>query len=345
MGAPAQLTAQRGGRLGIRQIAQESRVSIATVSRVLNGAPTVDPALAEQVLKAAARLGYRPNGVARSLRLRRTMTLGAVIPTITNPYFADAVRAMQDAAAALGYTLLVANSDRDPAKEDAALTTLLDRRVDGMVLVSAASEAAPSPALRTVLDAGIPVVAMDRALPSLEIDRVVVDTRAGARTAVEHLLAAGRRRIAFVAGPPTISTAAEKLQGYAEALDAAGITRDPSLILPGDYTLESGEAMAERLLRLRPAADAVLVANNLMTLGVFRTLLRRDVRIPQQLAIVGYDDVAWTDVVRPALTVVSQPTYELGQESIGLLLHRLATPGGAPEVRTLPTTLLIREST
>jgi LacI family transcriptional regulator len=338
------------GRLGIRHIAAESRVSIATVSRVLNGAQTVDPVLAEQVLKAAARLGYRPNGVARSLRLRRTVTLGAVIPTITNPYFTDTVRAMQDAATAAGYTLLVANSDRDPAKEDAALTTLLDRRVDGVVLVSAASsapEAAPSPALRAVLDAGTPIVAMDRALPSLPCDRVVVDTRAGARDAVRHLLARGRRRIAFVAGPPSISTAAEKRHGYEEALRGAGVGLDPALVLPGDYTLESGEQMAERLLRLDPPADAVLVANNLMTLGVLRALLRRDVRIPDQLALVGYDDVAWTLAVRPALTVVSQPTYGLGQAAIRLLLERMAAPrrpGDAPELRTLPATLVVRES-
>ena len=337
-----------GGRFGIKEIAQESRVSIATVSRVLNGAATVDPTLAEQVLKAAARLGYRPNGVARSLRLRRTMTLGAVIPTITNPYFTDAVRAMQDAATAAGYTLLVANSDRDPAKEDAALTTLLDRRVDGLVLVSSASaaaDAAPSPALRAVLDAATPIVAMDRALPSLLCDRVVVDTRAGASGAVRHLVERGRRRIAFIAGPPSISTAAEKRLGYEEALRAAGLPLDPALVLPGDYTLESGEAMAERLLRLDPPVDAVLVANNLMTLGVLRVLLRRDVRIPERLAMIGYDDVAWTVAVRPALTVVSQPTYELGQEAIRLLLERMAAPHAAPEVRALATTLIVREST
>jgi LacI family transcriptional regulator len=339
---------------GIRQIAREARVSIATVSRVLNGAPTVDAALAEQVQAAAARLGYRPNGVARSLRLQRTLTLGAVIPTITNPYFTDTVRAMQDVAAGAGYTLLVANSDRDPQKEETALATLLDRRVDGVILVSAATEPGPSPALRALLDAGTPVVAMDRALPTLEIDRVVVDTRAGAHAAVRHLIQTGRRRIAFVAGPPTISTAVEKLLGYMAALEEAGIPREESLILPGDYTLESGEAMAERLLALRrtpDASDAVLVANNLMTLGVFRTLLRADVRIPQDLAVVGYDDVPWTDAVRPALTIVSQPTYELGQEAVRLLLGRLResrSSGGAPAspvFRTLPARLVIREST
>lgn len=339
-----QVRPHRTRRVGVRDIAEEARVSIATVSRVLNGVVTVDRDLASQVLLAARRLGYRPNGVARSLRLQRTHTLGAVIPTITNPYFADAVRAMQDAATSRGYTLLVANSDRDPEKEDHALATLLDRRVDGVVLVSAAIQPLTSSALRALLDSGTPVVAMDRALPNLELDRVVVDTRGGARRAVEHLIAGGRRRIAFIAGPPSISTAVDKLLGYMEALQAAGLPCDEALILPGDYTLESGEAMAARLLDLHPLPDAVLVGNNLMTLGALRTFLRRDVSIPQSLAVIGYDDVLWTDVVRPALTVVAQPSYALGQEAIRLLLNRIAAPNSAPEVRTLSTTLIIRES-
>jgi LacI family transcriptional regulator len=344
------------GRLGIRDLAAEAGVSVATVSRVLNGTGNVDAALRQRVVAAAARLAYRPNGVARSLRLQRTTTLGAVIPSITNPYFTDAVRAMQDAAAAHGYTLLVANSDRDPAKEEAALTTLLDRRVDGVVLVSAAGDPRPSPALRALLESGTPLVAVDRALPSLDLDRVLVDTRAGARDAVAHLAARGRRRIALIAGPPTISTAAEKLAGYRDGLTGAGLPFDPALVLPGDYTLESGETQAAALLDLSPRPDAVLIANNLMSLGALRVLLRRDADVPAGLAVVGYDDVPWTEAVRPALTVVAQPTYDLGRRAVELLVWRLGRRArkGAPEARegrhdapiteVLPTTLVVRES-
>src|SRR5262249_6892806 len=204
------------------------------------------------------------------------------------------VRAMQDAVGAGGYTLLVANSDRDPTKEEAALATLLDRRVDGVVLVSAALDPQPSPALRAFLESGTPLVAMDRALPALDIDRVLVDTRRGARQAVAHLAARGRRRIAFIAGPPSISTAVAKLAGYQEGLVEAGLPAPAGLVLPGDYTLESGEIQAERLLALPDRPDAVLIANNLMSLGALRVLLRRDVRIPDDLAVIGYDDVPWT---------------------------------------------------
>ncbi|MGH2355044.1 MAG: LacI family DNA-binding transcriptional regulator [Chloroflexota bacterium] len=334
------------GRLSIREIAAEGGVSVATVSRVLNGTGNVIAGLRQRVVVAADQLGYRPNGVARSLRLRRTTTLGAVIPTITNPYFTDSVRAMQDAAAGYGYTLLVANSDRDPAKEETALTTLLDRRVDGVVLVSAALAPAPSPALRAFLESGTPLVAMDRALPSLDLDRVVVDTRGGAREAVAHLVQRGRRRIACIAGPPSISTATEKLAGYRDGLADAGLPFEPALVLPGDYTLESGEAQARALLTLQPRPDAVLIANNLMMLGAFRVLLRRDVAIPDQVALVGYDDVAWTDAVRPALSVVAQPSYELGRRAVELLVARLSGRRTEPQsiIEILPTNLIVRES-
>jgi LacI family transcriptional regulator len=333
--------------VGIRQIAAEAGVSVATVSRVFNNTRRVDPALSARVRATAARLGYRPNAIARSLRLHRTHTIGAVIPSIANPYFTDAVRAMEDVAARNGYTLLVANSDRDPAKEEAALATLRDRRVDGVVLVLTAVDPDPSPSLRALLGSGVPLVAMDRAWPSLHVDRALVDTRGGARAAVAHLAGRGRRRIAFIAGPPSIWTAEEKLAGYREGLAAAGLPEDGRLVLAGDYTIESGEERAADLLALAPRADAVLVANNLMTLGAYRALLRRGVAIPDDLAVVGYDDVAWADVVRPALTVVSQPTYRLGQSAIELLLARLsgAEQAAEPKVVLLPTGLIVREST
>jgi len=334
-------------RLGIKQIAAEAGVSIATVSRVINGRETVDPRLRKQVLEAIDRLDYRPNGIARSLRLRRTTTLGAVIPSIMNPYFTEVVRAMQDTATTYGYTLLVTNSDRDVKKEEATLATFLDRQIDGVVLVSAATGSEPSAALRALLDHGTPIVALDRALTYLDLDQVTVDTRSGARAAVAHLVARGRRQIAFIAGPPSIFTASEKLAGYRDGLAEAGLPGDDALVFPGDYTIESGEAQALALLALRPRPDALLVANNLMTLGAIRVLLRQQVAIPREIAVVGYDDVPWTDVVRPTVTVVSQPTHELGKRAIELLVARL-TGDGPPTARAnevLPTTLIVREST
>jgi LacI family transcriptional regulator len=333
--------------VALREIADQVGVSTATVSRALNSPERVSVDVRDRVTAVAARLGYRPNRVARSLRTQRTHTLGVVVPTITNPHFADAVRAMQDVASERGYTLLVANSDHQPAKEEAALTTLLDHRVDGVVLVSTSRDPAPPPALAALLESRTAIVVVDRALPYLDVSRVLVDIRGGARQAVQHLAERGRRRIAFIAGPAGVWTAEEKLMGYYEGLLAASLTNDPQLVLPGEYTIEGGEARAADLLALRPRPDAVLIANNLMALGVYRVLLDQGIAIPRDLAVAGFDDVAWTDVVRPTLTVVAQPTHELGHQAIDVLLARIAQPDvpSRRAVRLLPTRLVVRQST
>jgi len=329
--------------VGIRQIAKAANVSIATVSRVVHGVPSVDEKLRAKVNDTIARLGYTPNLIARNLRTRRTATIGVLVPDIGNAHFSDAVRAMQNTAETAGYTMLLVNSDGDAKREDASLRTLFERQVDGLVLVSAAP--APSATLRMIVGQGTPVLAMDRAIKGVPLDHILVNIRAGTRDAVLHLAGLGRRRIAFVAGPAMMWTAAEKLRGYREGLEAAGISWDPNLVLQGDYTQASGGVQAFALLGQRPRPDAVVVANNLMTLGAMRVLLRHKISIPDDLALVGYDDPAWTDVVRPALTVISQPTYELGRRSIQLLLARLANPDAKRQHIMLDTSLIMREST
>lgn len=338
--------------VAIREIAAAAGVSVATVSRALNTPGAVRHQVRERVLNVAEELGYRPNGVARSLRIRRTLTFGAVVPTIANPHFAEAVRAMQDAAMEQGYSLLIGNSDDDPSREEAMLGTFLDRRVDGVVLTPTSLQTGPAPALRALADSGTPFVVMDRALPYLDVDRVLVDTRGGARGAVAHLATRGHRRIALIAGPPLAWTAQEKLMGYYEGLLAAGLPADSELVLtgavnsPSEYTAHGGEARAEDLLRLCPVPDAVLVANNLMTLGVYRVLLRRRVAVPDELAVIGFDNADWTDVVRPSLTVVAQPTYQLGRRAVEVLLERVSGTERPPlpAVHLLPTRLVVRES-
>ncbi|MCA1647835.1 MAG: substrate-binding domain-containing protein [Chloroflexi bacterium] len=196
-----------------------------------------------------------------------------------------------------------------------------------------------------LVGAGQPVVAMDRAIMHPHVHRVLVDTRGGVRDAVAHLVARSRRRIAFVGGPSAIWTAEEKLLGYREGLLAAELPFNQELVLTGDYTTDGGEARASDMLALRPRPDAVLVANNMMTLGVYRVLQQRNVLIPEEIAIVGYDDVPWADVVRPALTVVAQPTLELGRRAGKTLLDYLSLPPpGRPVLEVLATRLVVRES-
>ncbi|WBY03165.1 LacI family DNA-binding transcriptional regulator [Ramlibacter tataouinensis] len=328
--------------VGIREIARESGVSIATVSRVLQGNARVSGDLKAKVEEVVRRLNYRPNFSARTLRMQKSHTVGVVVPHIGNAHFSDAVRAIQDVASDEGYTALVVNSDGEPAQEVAALRTLEERQVDGIVLVSSSPTA--TKALSSTIERGVPVLAMDRAIRGAGMDQVLVNTRAGTREAVLHLAANRCRRIALLAGPSGLWTASEKFKGYLEGLKEAGLEFDPDLVLPGDYSFESGENQALALLDLKPRPDGLIVANNLMTLGAMRVFLRHRVDIPDELALVGYDDALWTDVVRPAVTVVSQPTYELGASSIRTLLARLANRSAEPKRVLLDTRLIVRES-
>lgn len=328
--------------VGIREIARESGVSIATVSRVLQGNARVSGDLKAKVEEVVRRLNYRPNFSARTLRMHKSHTVGVVVPHIGNAHFSDAVRAIQDVASDEGYTALIVNSDGEQAQEAAALRTLEARQVDGIILVSASPTG--TKALASTIGRGVPVLAMDRAIRGASMDHVLVNTRRGTREAVLHLVGNRCHRIAFLAGPSGMWTASEKFKGYMEGLKEARLEFDPDLVLPGDYTFESGEGQALALLDLKPRPDALIVANNLMTLGAMRIFLRHGINIPGELALVGYDDALWTDVVRPAVTVVSQPTYELGASSIRTLLVRLANRSAEPKRVLLDTRLIVRDS-
>lgn len=326
----------------IRDIARHARVSAATVSRVLNGHDTVHPNLRDEVLRSLSTLGYHPNGVARSLRTRRTQTVGVIIPDILNPHFTEAVRAIQDTLAGAGYTPLLCNSDRDRGREFADVAALLARGVDGLILASAAESASE---IAACVRGRRPVVLMDRNLPDSPFDSVSVDCQAPARDAVLHLAGRGRQRIAHLAGPQGTSTAREKLAGYREGLAQAGLSFDPALVCFGDYTTAQGEAAGDLLLGREPPPDAVICANNLMSQGLLRAIARRGLAIPADVAVIATDDVPWTALIEPPLTVIAQPVYELGHRAAALLLDRLGGEVGPPRRVRLQARLLVREST
>jgi|DewCreStandDraft_1066081.scaffolds.fasta_scaffold00173_55 LacI family transcriptional regulator len=332
----------RGRAPRLEDVAREAGVSVSTASRALNGNPTVHPLLRQHVIAAARRVGYQPNALARGLRTHRTQTVGIVIPTIVNPHFTEAVQAAQDTLAVAGYATLVSNAARDPEAERRDLEVLCAGRVDGLVL---APTQVAAEQLAALIPAGLPVVLMDRRVPGAPWDWVAVDVQAGAYAAVAHLAARGRRRIGFIAGPPGISTADDKLAGYQQALQAYGLPDDPALVAPGDYTEAGGRAATADLLTRRPPPDALIAANNLSALGMVLEVRRRGLRIPDDLALVGFDDTAWTALMQPGLTVVAQPVAVLGATAAKLLLARL---GGQapPEPRheMLPATLVVRGS-
>lgn len=325
----------------IKDVARDAGVSPATVSRVLNGRPRVDPGLANRVRAAAVQLGYRPSRVARNLRRQQTSIWGMVISDIRNPFFTDLVRAVEDVASAAGYSLVLCDADEDVAKEARYLDLVVAERMAG-VIVSPASPTASD--LGPLVAHGIPVVLVDREVESPALDTVLVDNRRGARDAVEHLIENGYQRIACITGPEFTTTGAERLAGYRDAVDRAGRPFDPALVRFADFRETGGFVATRSLLELSAPPDAIFVANNLMTLGALGAIEEAGWAIPAQVALVGFDDMPWARLIRPPLTTVSQPTYAVGQETARLLLRRVQGDQSPPRHVMLATTLRVRGS-
>src|SRR6204780_427353 len=304
----------------IRDVAAAAGVSAATVSRVMNGKADVAADLRQRVLAAVSELGYRRNGPARSLRTRAAMVLGVIISDITNPFFTAVVRGAEDQAQLAGYSVVLANADEDVAKEARYLEVAADEQMAG-VLLSPASPRQTS--IDVLVERGIPVVTIDRRLTAAAVDSVTVDNHLAARKAAQHLVDQGCRRVGIVAGPVQTTTGASRLAGYRAALRAAGRVADPSLVAYADFRTEGGYAATRQLLRLRRPPDGLLFSNNLMTVGGLRAIAEAGLAIPDDIAIVGFDDAIWTTALRPPLTVVAQPTYEIGQTAARLLLRRI----------------------
>lgn len=328
--------------LKIKDIAADAGVSIATVSRVLNGSQTVAAALRARVMASVQRMGYHPNMVARSLRTRKSFVLGVIIPTIANPFFTDIVQGIEHAASSAGYITTILSSDQDLAKEHRNLQVLHDRRVDGVLIAVADRQASD---LSQLTNAGVPVVLVDRRLDGAQLDSVTVDTRRGAYSAVEFLVQRGYKRIGLLGGPSTVSTAADKLDGYRAALEDNGIVLDQTLVLLGDYTEASGRDLGRRLLSMAHPPEAVLVANNVMTLGFFTVVREYGLRVPHELAFIGFDDRPWSSLVMPPITMVDQPTYDLGRLATETLLERIIGDGADGwKNQLLRTKLIVRSS-
>jgi LacI family transcriptional regulator len=326
----------------IRDVARAAGVSTATAARALGGYGHASPAARRKVSESARMLGYRPNAVARALVSRATTTVGLVVGDIENPFFAAAARGLADVMDAHGYTVLLANADEDAERERRAVDALRARQVDGMVVVPAPG-ASPGH-LADLVAARIPLVLLDRVVAGVEADSVLVRNAAGAHAAVAHLVALGHRRVGVVSDLPEITSSAERISGYRRALRAAGIEADPGLISIGGPTQADGEAAALRLLDRRDRPTAVFTANNFMTVGALRAARALGLRIPSDLALVGFDDLDWTTLVEPPVTVVSQPVTELGRTAGQRLLRRLGGDRAAPRRIRLEARLIVRRS-
>jgi LacI family transcriptional regulator len=323
----------------IGDVARAAEVSVATVSRVLNGTATVSSERAERVRRAAEALRYQPSGPARALRRQRTTLWAAIVADIENPFFTSMIRGVEDVAQREDHRLVLCNTDEDLGKEAAYIDVAIADRMAGVIIAVASTTRS---SLDPLLAAGIPVVAVDRRPRSAAVSSVLVDNRLGARQATEHLLDGGARRVACITGPSRLSNAETRLAGYRDALAARGVRSSRDLVRRGDFREEGGHRAACSLLDGPRPPDAFFVTNNLMTLGTLRALRERGCRVPDDVTIVGFDDAPWTSLVSPPLSVVAQPTAEIGRQAAELLAS--AAAGADARHVVLPPTLVTRGS-
>lgn len=327
----------------IQDVAQRAGVSIATVSRVLNGTTHVNEEVSARVRVAVKELQYQPSRAAQALRAKRSKIIGLLISDIQNPFFTALIRGVEDVAQRNGYSLILCNSDENIHKEQQYIEVLCAERVAGAIIVPASEK--PSK-LQLFREHSIPIVAVDRRVKDLTTDAVLTDNVHGAYEAVTHLITNGYRRIGVITGPISTTTGYERLEGYRKALKQAGIVYDPSLERVDDFKDKGGRLCAHALLDLEQPIDALFVANNLMTLGALEAIHERNLRIPDDIALVGFDEMPWAALSTISLTTVTQPVYELGSTAALRLFQRLqsSTEFTKQEIVLMPT-LRVRDST
>lgn len=325
----------------MNDVAALAGVSLKTVSRVVNGVATVDPALTSKVQSAAAKLGYRPNLTASNLRRsdRRTSTIGMLIEDAANPFSAALMRAVEDVAHEREVRVLFASLDEDPDRERDLARELIDRRVDGLVIVPAGQDHSY---LSEERNAGTCLVFVDREPKLLHADAVVSDNQRGSVNAVNHLLELGHRRIAFLGDRPMIATAAQRLAGYRHALEVAHVAVDEQLVRDGLSSVEAAMAAAGELMSLNDPPTAFFTSQNLATIGAARVL--RTAGLQDAVAMVGFDDFPLADLLRPGISVIVQDGEGMGRLAAEILFRRLDGDTSPAATYTLPTELVLRGS-
>jgi LacI family transcriptional regulator len=327
-----------------KQIAVLARVSTATVSHVLNNSANVSPKLRERVLKVVRDLNYHPNTLARSLKTRKSNTVGMVITDITNAFYPAVVRGAEDVLIREGYTLVVGNTDGDAKKEEAYYRTFVAKRVDGLLLITCPTEYPPAYLARHNPEE-TPVVLINRDYPSLRADAVLADHLEGSRQAVSYLLDSGHRRVGIVTGPAQHVSSRQRLRGYEEALRDHALPVRPELIREGRFDIKSGYDQTKALLALPERPTAVFLCNAPMAMAALRAIFDAALRCPEDVALVSFDDLEWFDLIQPRITAVAQPAYNLGATAAEILLKRISGQLTGPPCRSvLETQLIIRES-
>lgn len=327
----------------IKDIAKRAEVSVATVSYVLNDTRYVSPELRGRVVEAIEALGYRPNLVARSLRQSRSGTIGLIVPDNSNPFFAEIAKGVEDFGFDVGYSVILCNSNAMPERELAYLDVLRSKQVDGIIFIATTAEIKH---IRPLVESGIPAVIFYRDSSDMDVDRFVIDNNQAGFMATEHLIQLGHRHIACIQPASATTPSAQRVIGFKRALEAHGLRHDEALMPRGDNLISGGRRIGNQLLESGQKFTAVFATNDAMAIGCIRALHDNGIRVPDDVSVIGVDDIMLASVFEPALTTIAQPKYEAGRQAVEMLMDRLR--GGyedGPRQIQLDIQLIIRDST
>ncbi len=328
----------------MKDVARMAGVSTSTVSAVVNENVPVSADRKQRVLRAMSALHYQPDEIARSLKKGRTRAIGVVVPDITNAFYPEVVRGVEEAAYGQGYAVFLCDSQEDAGRENDHLLALFSRRVDGVLLACCSD----SISYETTLRLHVPCVFVDRLPASKGEGTVSTDNVQAGYLAARHLLDLGHQRIAMITGLLSLSPHRDRLEGFRNAMQEANLPIRDEYLVQGDVQIESGFDATQQLLRLEPRPSAVMASNNKLLLGLLQSLDEKKIKIPQQMSVVGFDDYAWNKYLSPSVTAIAQPTYEMGRQAFGLLLQLMnrgdTTDSPARHLR-LTAELRVRSST
>lgn len=305
-------------KITIKDIAERANVSISTVSRVLNNKEDVNDNTRKKIKKIIDELGYNPSGIARGLALKKTNTIGLIIPNITNPFFPEVAKGVESRAEELGYSVILYDTDNDFKKEKTALDLMKKNQVDGIVL---SFNSVNKNLINKAFDEKLPIVQIDRKINGLKCPSVLIDNFYSGYIAAKYLLDNGHSKIAHITGRKDIINSIERLLGYKKAFEEYNIQIKNKYIINGEQTIESGYEKMNELLRLDQIPTAVFVANDLMAIGAYEAIFNNGMNIPEDISIIGHDDINMASIIRPKLTTVMQPKYEMGVNAVDLLVE------------------------
>jgi LacI family transcriptional regulator len=331
-------------RMDIRAIARLAKVSIATVSRTINRVSTVNPELAKRVWAVIEQFDFVPNTQARALVSGRSKLFGLVVSEITNPFFPELIQGFEDIAVENGYEILVSSTNHDPARMSHCIRRMLERKVEGVAIMTFGIE---QPLLDQLAKRRVPLAFIDVGPDRSGVSVLKVDYHHGIRQGVQHLAALGHRKIAFVSGPMRLHSAQSRLAAFTQSIQECGIAHDLTRIVEGDHTLEGGVKAMEILLAQKEAATAVICSNDMTAIGVLHKLYRTGLRVPDDMSVIGFDDIHLAEVTMPPLTTVQMSRFEIAKAAFSALRAHVESPNESTGKReyNIPTELVVREST